>query len=94
MEVFEVFAVQFSAPCLPPGGLLRPPALRVETHSSYRLEVENLIKDLREGAMLIYVREEDSWYSVISPEEIERLMPLELLAEDETASLYRAKRGT
>jgi hypothetical protein len=63
-------------------------------NSSYRLQVENLIKDLREGAMLVYVREKESWYSVISPDEIESLVPLELLEEDETASLYRAKRGS
>jgi len=29
---FEVFAVQFSSNRLRPGGLLRPPALRVEAH--------------------------------------------------------------
>ena len=63
-------------------------------NSDYRLEVESLIKDLKKGAMLVYVQEEESWYSVISPDEIESLMPLELLEEDETASLYRAKRGS
>ena len=63
-----------------------------EPNSYYRWQVENLIKDLREGALVVYVREQDSWYSLISPEEIDSLMPLELVAEDETASLYRARR--
>lgn len=63
-------------------------------NSSYGLQVENLITDLREGAMLVYIREKESWYSIISPDEIESLLPLELVEKDETAYLYRAKRGS